>query len=216
MVRKIILVISALVGLSIMTGIDVHEEDQYEEYLEIQVHEKRVLAFFNGKPSAAVDLEMGENVLDSEEKGFMGAVLTDRRFLAISSTSGKWLSEPLDAGEENSGHLRIGEEIVMLITNRRIIGFTLGRDEFREYDFQAGKIVLDKDAGENFGIVVMSDKAVGLSSGTGNFNEIEFGISEFFKSMEMAVDFVVIDTNKNIYTYRGLSGTWSSRPREPL
>ena len=101
----------------------------------------------------------------------------------------------------------------MLVTNRRVIGFTYRRDSFVCYELPMGKNIKAKDAGRNFGILVMSDRAVGLSSEAGDFTEIDFDMDEYFKSLEMAAIFALVNTNNNIYSYRGSSGTWSVRSK---
>lgn len=218
MSQKIILLISALLGLAVLTGADMYDydEDLNKEYLQLQINENRILAFSGKKPPVSVDLDVGEEVRSHEEEGYVGAVLTNRRFLAISSLSGEWLSEPLLLGEENIGDITVGEKVAMLVTERRVVGFTYRRDRFVKYQIPVGDLVIAKDAGENYGVVVMSDRAAGLSSETGDFNEIIFDIDETFRSLETATTFATIDTDLNIYSYRGSSGTWSTRPKSDV
>ncbi|HKJ98127.1 MAG TPA: hypothetical protein VJ959_04335 [Desulfotignum sp.] len=221
MVKKITLLVSLLFGFALLTGIDqyeqdLYEEDLYEEYLQLQRNENRILAFSGRKPSVAVDLEIGEKVRLSEEKGHVGAVLTNKRFLAISSMSGKWVSEPLISGEVNTAGLTVGEKVAMVVTDRRIIGFTPMKEGFIAYDLPIGTEVRARDAGENFAIVAMSERAVGLSSETGNFRDIEFDIGESFTFLEMATTLALVHTEDNIYAYRGASGTWSIRPKPAI
>ncbi len=216
MLKKIPLLVSLLFGFALLTGIDRYEENLYEKHLLLQINENRILALSGGKPSVAVDLEIGEEVRMNQEKGYVGAVLTNERFLVISSISGKWLSEPLITGERNTASLTVGEKIAMVVTDRRIIGFTFMKEGFLEYDLPIGTEIRAKDAGENFGIVAMSDRAVGLSSETGDFRDIEFDIGESFKSLEMATTLSLIHTEDNIYAYRGSSGTWSIRPKSAV
>lgn len=213
MSHRFILLIIMLLGSVFLMGIEVYEEDLYREYIQLQVSERGVLAFPDRHPSAAVDLETGEDILLSEEKGYVGAVVTNRRFLAISSLSGKWLSEPLEHGEENNADLKLGEKIAMLITDKRVIGFTFSGEGFVEYDLPFGSDIAAEDAGENFGIVAMRDRAVGLSSETGRFREMEYEVGETFESLEMATTLALVYTEDNIYSYRGSSGTWSIREK---
>ena len=218
MSQKTVFFIWILLGSVILTGFDDYDyqEDLYREYLRLQIDKNTILAFSGTEHPVSIALQTGETVKIIRQKGYVGAVLTNIRFLAISSVSGRWLSESLNLDEEDNADLILGEKVAMLVTNSRIIGFTYRRDSFVYYELPMGKRIIEKDAGKDFGIVVMSDRAVGLSSKTGDFTETDFDMDESFKSLEMAATFALVNTNDNIYSYRGSSGAWSVRPKPPM
>ncbi len=195
---------------------DSDDSELYEkDYLQVQTLDDKVVVFRNKKPSPPVNLEVGEQVFTIREDGHMAAVVTDRRFLAISSASESWLSEPFESGEADSATLEMGEAVVILVTDERLLGFGGKENRFAEVAFGIGENVLAEDAGQNFGVVVTSDRAIGFASKTGNYTEIAFGVGDTFHSLEMAATLALVHTDDNIYVYRASTGAWSIR-EQPL
>jgi hypothetical protein len=184
-------------------------ERQKGDYLKVRTVDDRVVAFRNKRPSAPINLDLGEEVRMTNQKGHMGAVVTDRRFMAISSVSDAWLSEPLELGESASTDLMVGEEIVILVTNERIIGFNGVGNRFIEFSLGIGDDVIAFNVGVNLGVVVMSDRAVGLAAESGDFVPVEFDFRGTFRSLEMAATLALVHTDKNIYVFQASSGAWS-------
>lgn len=202
-----------------LTNLDSGDSDDLEpddkEYLQVQTLDDKVVVFRNKKPSPPVNLEVGEQVFTIKEEGHMAAVVTDRRFLAISSVSESWLSEPLESGEADSATLEMGEAVVILVTDERFLGFGGTENRFVEVAFRVGENVLAENAGQNFGVVVTSDRAIGFASETGNYTEIALGTGNTFHSLEMAATLALVHTDDNIYVYRASTGAWSIR-EQPL
>ncbi|MFW5800341.1 MAG: hypothetical protein ACOCV8_05975, partial [Spirochaetota bacterium] len=142
-------------------------------------------------------------------------VVTDQRFLAISSASESWLSEPLEFDEADSAALLTGEAVVILVTDKRFLGFGGTENRFVEVAFEIGENVVAEGAGQNFGVVVTSTRAIGFASKTGNYTEIPLETGDTFHSLEMAATLALVHAENNIYVYRAATDAWSMR-KQPL
>lgn len=205
------LMLTALAGV----GVCIDEDDAYfepekDDFLQIQIVDGRVLALRNKKPSAPVALDFGEEVLMTEEEGRMGAVVTDERLLAVSTASGDWQSEPLEFGEAEAAELMVGENVVLLLTNERILGFGGAENRFAAFDLALYDRPVAYDVGKNIGVVVLPDRAVGFSAATGRFSEIEFFVDSF-DFLEVAATLALVHTDDSIHIYHASTGTWSTR-----
>ncbi len=223
--------LSIFLGIVIFSGIgicyaqngvgDLDLRDSYDsvwdekEYLQVQTLDDKLVVFRNQKPSVPVNLAFDEEVFIIKEEGHVAAVVTDQRFLAISSASESWLSEPFESGEAESARLELGDAVVILVTDERFLGFGGTENRFAEVEFRLGENLFAEAAGQNFGVVVTSDRAIGFASETGNHAEIVLEAGDTFHSLEMAATLALVHTDDNIYVYRASTGAWSVR-EQPL
>ena len=185
-------------------------ETEREEHIEVQRIDSQIVAFRNKKPSDSIDLKSGETVLKKEDEGYMGAVLTNERVLAVSAT-GTWFAETLKFGEADGATLMVGDEIVLFVSSDRILCANRNQDRFAEMDLPVGDEVLENSVGQTLGVVVLPDRAVGFNGNGNRFQEVQFHIGESYESLEMAATFALVRTDKYIYTYRVSPGKWSEQ-----
>ncbi|MFP8876294.1 MAG: hypothetical protein VCB99_05145, partial [Myxococcota bacterium] len=100
------------------------DEVPLSQLLEIVVAGRDLLAFdarAGGQITKRLRLE--ERVLWKGSRGQVGAVLTDQRILAVGVGSASWQEVELQRGESPSGQALLGDRLLMVVTNRRVIGF---------------------------------------------------------------------------------------------
>ena len=190
-------------------------ERERNDFVQLQVLNDRVTAFRNQNSSTPAHLDVGEEVLAQKEDGDVGAVLTNNRFLAISTLSKSWLSKTLYAGESESARLLVGREIALLVSDQRIIGFSAKADRLIEYPLSVGDNIVASDVGQRVGVVVLPERAVGFSDESTAFSTIQFDYSGAFRSLEVAADVALVKTDNRIYAYRAAGGIWSAQDIPP-
>ena len=189
-----------------------HERER-NKHLDIQRINDRIFVFRDKKPLAPINLKTGETILQMTDRGYMGAVLTSERVLAVS-TAGSWFSEKLELGESEKAELIVGDGIVLFISKNRILAANRNIDRFVQMDLSAGDEVIAYKAGQNMGLVVLSDRAIGFAAEASGFREIQFQMGESFQSLEMSATFSLVHTDRAIYVLSASSGTWSKQESE--
>ena len=190
-------------------------EPEKNDFVQLQVLNDKVTAFRGENHSTPVHLTVGEQILAQKEDGDVGAVLTNNRFLAVSSGSESWLTKSLYDGESESARLLVGKEVAMVVTDQRIIGFSAKYNRLIEYPLSVGDDIVASDVGQNIGVVVLPDRAVGFSADSADFSTVQFDYGGAFHSLEAAADVALVTTDNKIYAYRSAGGSWSARDIPP-
>lgn len=186
------------------------------DYLQIRIAADEIVAVRNRLPAAAVGLEFDERVLIDRIRGRVGAVLTNLRFLAISTRSQNWLELPLDIKEAFSGTVTLSKRMGLLLTADRAAGFDDGARALVTYDIPLGEEVRARDAARDVVAFATASRAVVLARGDGRFRSIELEVAEIFRGLTVTAGLVSVETSERLLTFQTSSKTWSTRPLRPI
>jgi hypothetical protein len=153
-------------------------------------------------------LELGEVVLSAESRGRVGVVLTDRRVLAVAVRSGSWQEARYRRGEAPPAGVFLGEQVALVVTSKRAIGFDGGSGNLVERSLGPRERVLAADASGAVGVIVTDRRALGVSPFVGGFFVTKLRVEETLDAVAATGNFATVRTSRRLLTFQAASGAW--------
>jgi hypothetical protein len=192
------------------------EESVLAPQLDVVVLPREVVAVdAEGGGSLAERLEIGERVLYAKQRGRVGAVVTDRRLLAVAARSGSWQEARYRSGEAPPEDVVLGDRVALVVTPVRAIGFDGKTGNLVEVTLGPQEQVLDSTVGQNVAVVVTDRRALGMSAARGGFFEARIRVGERLAELSALSDTATLQTSRRLLVFRGPTGSWEER-RLPL
>jgi hypothetical protein len=183
-----------------------------ENILEL-VQLERVLLAIDAESGGqnSVSLELGEQVVSKRSRGRVGVVVTDRRMLTVGVGSATWNEERYQIGEATKPTVELGDRVALLVTNKRVLGFSSRDSELTEYRIGPHERVLTTRVGANAAVAVTSRQALGLSAATGGFVRTDFHLRERLVEVSPRANLTTIRTNRRLLIFRAPTASWEER-----
>jgi hypothetical protein len=155
-----------------------------------------------------VDLERGERVLWTDARGRVGLAVTDRRLLAVATRSGAWQSTRFRRGELPPEGALIGEEVAVVVTAKRALGFDGGSGNLVEQTLGPNERLIAADASGAVGVVVTDRRALGVSPFAGGFFPIALQVGESIEAVAATGNVATVRTSRRLLTFQAGGGVW--------
>jgi hypothetical protein len=192
------------------------EESPLAPQLDIVVLPREVVAIdADGAGQLGERLEIGEQVLYAKQRGRVGAVVTDRRLLAVTTRSGAWQEARYRNGEAPPADVELGDRVALVVTPLRAIGLDGKSGNLVEATLGPQEQVRATAVGQNVAVAVTDRRALGVSAARGGFFEVRLRLGEQIGTPSALADTVTIPTSKRLLLFRGPTGSWEER-RLPL
>lgn len=203
-------IITFLVILAtLLYAIPSNSKDDIEDLVDIEQADRKIIAIRDGIQMTPFELRSKEEVLWLDSDGYIGALLTNERFIAISLSSNGWLEKPLRSREAYDGSPILSPTLALLVTKERVIGFDATSNSFIEQSLRLDEEFVAAEANDYVAAVISSRRALGLTSGGSAFSEIRFRTSETFQSIRTKSQVVTVRTSWRILTFGASSPSWS-------
>jgi hypothetical protein len=203
-------IITFLVILTtLLYAIPSNSKDDIEDLVYIEQADRKIIAIRDGIPATPFELRSKEEVLWLDSDGYIGALLTNERFIAISLSSPGWLETPLRSKEAYDGSPILSPTLALLVTKERVIRFDAISHRFIEQSLRLDEEFVAAEANDYVAVVISSRRALGLASGDSGFREIRFRTSETFQSLKTTPQVVTVRTSWRILTFGASSPSWS-------
>ena len=203
-------IITFLVILTtLLYAIPSNSKDDIEDLVYIEQADRKIIAIRDGIPATPFELRSKEEVLWLDSDGYIGALLTNERFIAISLSSPGWLETPLRSKEAYDGSPILSPTLALLVTKERVIRFDAISHRFIEQSLRLDEEFVAAEANDYVAVVISSRRALGLASGASGFREIRFRTSETFQSLKTTPQVVTVRTSWRILTFGASSPSWS-------
>jgi len=186
-----------------------NSKDVIEDSVDIEQVGGKIFASRNGIQTTPFELRSKEEVLWLDSDGYLGALLTNERFIAISLSSPGWLETPLRLKEAYDGSPMLSPTLALLVTKERVIGFDAISPRFIEESLRLDEGVVAAEVNDYVAAVISSRRALGLASGGSGFSEIRFRTSEIFQSIRTKSQVITVRTSSRILTFSASSPFWS-------
>jgi hypothetical protein len=183
-------------------------EDYIEDSIDIQELDGDVIAIREGRVKL-FDLPSQEKILRIGSKGYVGAVLTEKRFLVISKSSSGWHEISLKEKETQGPITLLSEYLALLVTVDRGICFDGKYNRLIELQRPANEEFLEVAVNKYIAVLVSSHYAFGLSVEGGGFNKITFRPDEYFETLKTKAHFATIRTTKRLLIFRKSDSSWT-------
>lgn len=157
-------------------------------------------------------LERGETVLSIDTQGRIGVVLTDRRVLAVAVRSGSWQDTRYRRGEGVPEGVFLGEQVALIVTPRRALGFDGGSGNLIESSFGPNEKILAADASGAVAVVVTDRRARGVSALAGGFFDAKLQIEESVEAVAATGNVATVRTTRRILSFQAATGSWVETP----
>ena len=185
--------------------------DTYAPHTKIQIElvDNALVAVGSSVSLEPFALAVDEQVLSIRSRGSVAAVLTSNRFLAISESSSGWVETPFSLNEGYAGKMTLSDNMVMMNTQDRVVGFDGVYNRLIPYDLPAGERVFDQGAGLNVLVFTTEYRAAGLAAGS-DWNIQDFAISETFRGLTVDADRAAVQTSTRLLTFSAAEASWST------
>ncbi|MHC5074569.1 MAG: hypothetical protein ACYTFE_07070 [Planctomycetota bacterium] len=191
------------------------EDEKYiEDLIDVQELDGDIFAIIEGRQKV-FDLPSEEKILWSGSQGYMGAVLTNRRLLVISTSSKTWHEKSLREEETQEASAKLSPYLVLLVTGDRVIGFDDKNNRFFELRRPANEKFIDFAVNRYVAVVVYSRCAFGVTIGSKKFNRIRFQPNEYFETLNLKATsrFATMHTTERLVTFRESDSLWTAVDR---
>ena len=205
--RTIFTVVVTLATL--LYAIPSNSKDVIKDSVDIEQVGRKIFAIREGSQTIPFELRSKEEVLWLDSDGYIGALLTNERFIAISLSSSSWLEKPLRSKEAYDGRPILSPTLALLVTKDRVIGFDAKSPRFIEQNLRLDEEFVAAEANDYVAAVISSRRALGLASGASGFSEIRFRTSEDFQSISTKSRVITVRTSWRMLTFGASSPSWS-------
>ena len=194
---------------TLLYAIPSNSKDVIKDSVDIEQVGRKIFAIRDGSQTITFELRSNEKVLWLDSDGYVGALLTNERFIAIALSSSSWLETPLKSKEAYDGSPFLSPTLALLVTKERVIGFDAISPRFIEQSLRLDEEFVAAEANDYVAAVVSSRRALGLASGASGFSEIRFRTSETFQSIRTKSQVITVRTSWRILTFDVSSSSWS-------
>lgn len=176
--------------------------------VDVQFVDGEIVGIRDGSPATRRRLQKGERIRWMGARGVVAAVVTDRRFFAVSSTSAGWQEIRLDRND-GAPYVELGANVLVCITAKRILGFSGPVGVISEDRLLPGETILESGANEYVAVLVTDRRALGFSSGSAQPADVAFGVREQFESLKTLATTATVRTTERLVVFSHSSGDWT-------
>ena len=187
-----------------------------EDRIDVISVDRRVLAVNANGGLPELDLEIGEEVTDTQSDGLVGVAATNTRLLGITSESGSWRELRLRVSErralDRGDRIHVGDRVALAVLDERIAALALGSTGWNELALTPREEVEHAKVGANVAGVATQLRAIGFSARSG-FVSISLRPNEEIQASSVKDSSIVLTTNVRLLIFREGSGIWLERRR---
>jgi hypothetical protein len=187
-----------------------YAEQEIEDLVDIYESNREIIAILEGRKSVSTNLRPKEKVLWSNSKGHLGAYLTNRRFLVVSTSSGAWKTLQLEPSSSDNRIAVLSPYIALLVTPRgRALGFDARSNRFIEVRLPLHDELLSVKAERHVAVVVTSSRAFGLAAGASSFIETRLGVRETVEEIRITSSKATIRSSRRLLSFEATASRWN-------
>jgi hypothetical protein len=192
----------------LVSAICSYAEEEIEELIDIFESNSKIIAIIEGKKTITFDLRPREKVLWSDSNGYLGAFLTNKHFLVISTSSGTWRALRLKSDDSKKRVALLSPYIALLVTGDRAIGFDAESNRFIETRIPIHDEVLAAKVERYVAVVITSSRAFGLAAKTLAFAEVSLRVQETIEGIKITSSKATVRTSDRLLTFEAKSSAW--------
>jgi len=182
-----------------------------EDLIDIHVAKDKLVAVKQGGTVSEKTLQLKEKVRWQGSRGYIGAVLTSERLLAVSANLSGWAELDLQLAEGESGRLPeilLSDRLLLMTTRKRLIGFDGGTRSWAVLDIPLHEQVVERAIDAYVAVVVTTGRVYGLARGAGSFIEEPFKRNENVLSVDTSAYNASIRTTRRLLIFKSSGAFW--------
>jgi hypothetical protein len=208
---RIVLHLLLLPGILLYAPICHGKEGPVEDVIDLHVADRELIAVRQGAAVSREALGLDEAVLWQGSRGYVGAVLTSERLLAVSKTSSGWVELGLRLAEARPADppdVHISERLLLMTTKLRMVGFDSYSNRFAALDFPIHDRLVDTAIDSHVAVVVTSGSAFGLARGVSRFVEAPLRKSERLLAVSASPYTASVRTSRRLLLFKSSGAYW--------
>jgi hypothetical protein len=208
------LALSTLAGLPAPAFGQSDEGVEIEDRLDVLRVDRRLIAV-SGDDGRILEekLRPDERVVSLESQGVVGVAATEHRLLGVTTRSSSWQEIQLRVHEKAPGRLHLGDRIVVVPLERRLLALTRGAGIWTELDLLAGEVPVRVEVEAEVAVCVTGRRAIGLSAQGGGFVEVPLTPREEVESISLEARSVTLRTLYRVLVFRAGAVRWAELRR---
>jgi hypothetical protein len=179
-----------------------------EDFVDILKAGNKVHAVVSSGKKHTIDLKPSESIQWMDARGFLGAFLTNLRFVVVSNDSDGWQIAPLKLSESENNVPGLSPALALLTTDTRVIAFDAKYNRFVEKQFPLRDDLLAAEIGDHVAVIVTSSRVFAVASGSPGFAQIHLMLNETIEKIKVSSRRVTIRTPDRLLTFVGRNSTW--------
>ena len=181
-----------------------------EDMVDIHVGKDKLVAVKQGMSISEKKLRLKEKVRWQGSRGYIGAVLTSERLLAVSAALSGWVELDLQLGEGQSGlpEIFLSERLLLMTTKKRLVGFDGGTRSWTVIDIPLHERVIERAIDAYVAVVITTGRVYGLAIGVSSFIEEPFKKNEKVLSVNTSSYNASIRTSRRLLIFKSSGAFW--------
>ena len=186
-----------------------HADEEVEDLIDIYESNGKIFAKVKSRKSVSFALQPREQVLWSKARGHLGAVLTTRHFLVISTSSRSWQALPLRTSAADKRVPVLSPYIALLVTRGdRALGFDAKSSRIIETRLPLNDELIAVKADKHVAVVLTSSRAFGLAAGGSRFSEVRLRVREKVEAIDLTSSKATIRTSHRLLAFSAEGARW--------
>lgn len=183
-------------------------QEEIEDFIDIVESTGKIIAIIEGGKTIPLELGINETVLWSDSSGYLGAFLTNARFLVVSTSSDAWQVLPLRLNESENGVASLSPNIALLATGERAVGFDATSNRFIETPLPIHDDLIAAQAEKSIAVVVTSSRAFGFALEASTFADIHLRVKETIEEIKATSSKAIVRTSDRLLTFEVKGSAW--------
>lgn len=182
-----------------------------QDIIDIHLVDNELIGIVQGRREYRQDLDLDEKIVWRAARGAVGAVLTESRALALSAASRGWSELSLKLQEADSVESIkpfISDYLVMLVTDRRIMGFDSHGRGWVQQSLPIREKIMESHINSYVAAVITSKRVFGWGRGRIGFTEEKLRRSETVQYVDTQPHTVTVGTDARVLVFKSGAGRW--------
>lgn len=188
-----------------------YRSNSVPDSIDIQMVENELIGIVEGRNEYSIDLDLGERIVWRGTRGTVGAVLTENRILALSRVSRGWAELALKLNESDKPESitpLISDFLVLMVTDRRIIGFDSQRGRWVQQSVPIHDRIVNSHINSHVAAVITSKRIFAWAWGSIDFKEQRLRRSETIQYVDTRPHTVTVGTDRRLLVFKSGGGGW--------
>lgn len=185
-----------------------------EDRIDVIEVDRRLVAVVADRGLPEIELEIGEQVLETRSGGLVGVATTTSRLLGITAKSANWRELRYRIGERESApqSVFLGDRVALVAMRTRLAALAPGGTSWNELDLAPSEGILRAVVDANLAGVITARRAIAFAAPSG-FVEIPLRPLERVQGESVEESSWVLTTNDRLLIFRVGADRWISQRR---
>ncbi len=186
-----------------------------EDRIDVVQVDRSILAVGATGAFLQIDLELGEEVLDTRSQGLIGVVTTTSRLLGVTQDSASFreLRYRVEERAKLPERIYLADRVALVDLGRRLAAMGPGSTSWNQLSLGPGEHLGQVMIGANLAGAVTERSAIAFATESGGFVTISLSPRETVESNSLRDSSLTLTTSRRFLVFRAGAGRWFERLR---